>query len=68
MSRTDRIGFASGVFLMVLFACTATFIAGFEWVKQLRFSPLIVGIIIGMIYANTQIGRASCRERVFTFV
>ena len=53
MSRTDRIGFASGVFLMVLFACTATFIAGFEWVKQLRFSPLIVGIIIGMIYANT---------------
>lgn len=53
MSREERIGFASGMFLMVMFACTSTFIAGFEWVQQLRFSPLIVGIIIGMIYANT---------------
>ncbi len=53
MSKPERIGFASGVFLMVLFACTATYIAGFDWVKQMRFSPLIVGIIIGMIYANT---------------
>ena len=53
MSTNERAGFVSGVFLMVLFACTATYIAGFEWVKQMRFSPLIVGIVIGMAYANT---------------
>ena len=53
MSTNERAGFVSGVFLMVLFACTATYIAGFEWVKQLRISPLIVGIVIGMAYANT---------------
>ena len=53
MSTNERAGFVSGVFLMVLFASTATYIAGFEWVKQLRISPLIVGIVIGMAYANT---------------
>lgn len=53
MSKTERAGFVSGVFLIVLFACTATYIADFAWVKQLRFSPLIVGIVLGMIYANT---------------
>lgn len=53
MTKTARAGFCSGIFLIVLFACTATYIAGFEWVKALRFSPLIVGIVIGMIYANT---------------
>ncbi|MGM9753095.1 MAG: YeiH family protein [Candidatus Cryptobacteroides sp.] len=29
------------------------YIAGFDFVKKLSFSPLIVGIILGMIYANT---------------
>ena len=53
MNTNERAGFVSGVFRMVLFACTATYIAGFEWVKQMRFSPLIVGIVIGMAYANT---------------
>lgn len=53
MSKSERAGFVSGVFLMVLFACTATYIADFAWVKQFRFSPLIVGIVLGMVYANT---------------
>lgn len=53
MSKYWNVDFLSGVFLIVLFACTATYIADFAWVKELRLSPLIVGIVIGMIYANT---------------
>ena len=48
-----RLAFLSGVAFIVLFACTATLFAGFEWVKALRLSPLIVGILLGMLYANT---------------
>lgn len=46
-------GFAAGVVLMALFAATATYIAGFEAVSECRLSPLIVGILIGMLFANT---------------
>lgn len=53
MSENKRAAFWSGVMLIVLFACTATLFAGFEWVKALRLSPLIVGILLGMLYANT---------------
>lgn len=45
--------FAAGVMLMILFACTATYIAGFEWIRAWRLSPLIVGILLGMLFANT---------------
>lgn len=53
MSHYLNKSFAAGVVLMVLFACTATYIAGFEWVRAWRFSPLIVGILLGMMFANT---------------
>ncbi len=53
MDANARKGFLSGMLLIALFACTATYVAGFEWVKAWRFSPLIVGIVLGMIYANT---------------
>lgn len=53
MEQHKRSGFLSGILLIALFACTATYLAELNWLKQLRFSPLIVGIIIGMIYANT---------------
>ena len=53
MKKGKRAAFWSGVLLIVLFACTASLIAGFEWVKAARLSPLIVGIILGMVYANT---------------
>ena len=42
-----------GVLLIVLFSCSAFYIAEFQFVKQLSFSPLIVGIILGMLYANS---------------
>lgn len=43
----------NGVLLMALFACSAFHIADMQWVKALSFSPLVVGIILGMIYANS---------------
>lgn len=39
-----------GILLIVLFSFSAFYIAEFEFVKQLSFSPLIVGIILGMLY------------------
>lgn len=36
-----------GILLIVLFSFSAFYIAEFEFVKQLSFSPLIVGIILG---------------------
>ena len=42
-----------GVLLIALFSCSAFYIAEFQFVKQMSFSPLIVGIILGMLYANS---------------
>lgn len=42
-----------GVLLMVLFSCAAFYIGDMAWVKALSFSPMIVGIILGMLYANS---------------
>lgn len=42
-----------GILLIALFSCSAFYIADFPFVKSLSFSPLIVGIVLGMIYANS---------------
>lgn len=42
-----------GVLLIALFSFSAFYIAEFQFVKDLSFSPLIVGIILGMLYANS---------------
>src|SRR5574344_1351461 len=42
-----------GVLLIALFSLSAFYIADFQWVKNLSLSPLSVGIILGMIYANS---------------
>lgn len=42
-----------GVLLMTLFACAAFYIGEMDFVKAIYFSPMIVGIILGMIYANS---------------
>ncbi|MCM1452340.1 MAG: YeiH family protein [Clostridium sp.] len=42
-----------GVLLIALFSFSAFYIAGFQWVKALHLSPLIVGIVLGMLYANS---------------
>lgn len=51
--KETRAGIAHGILLMALFACAAFFIAQAQVMKDLSFSPLIIGIIIGMIYANS---------------
>ncbi len=38
---------------MSLFAFAAFYISEFQWVKDLSLSPLIVGIVLGMLYANS---------------
>ena len=45
--------FLHGILLIVFMALSAFFIASFDFVKSLSISPLIVGIIVGMLYANT---------------
>lgn len=42
-----------GILLIALFSCSAFYIAEFPFVKNLSFSPLIVGILLGMVYANS---------------
>ena len=37
-----------GVLLIALFSCAAFYIGDMEFIKKLSFSPMIVGIILGM--------------------
>ena len=45
--------FLHGILIILLFALVAFYIGDFEVVKSMSFSPMIVGIVLGMIYANT---------------
>ena len=45
--------FWSGIALIACFSVVAYLVASIEAVKALALSPLIIGIIIGMLYANT---------------
>lgn len=42
-----------GILLIALFSCSAFYLAEFQLFKDLSFSPLIIGIILGMLYANS---------------
>ncbi len=42
-----------GLLFIALFALASFYIAEIKFVKELSISPLIVGIILGIIYANT---------------
>lgn len=42
-----------GLLLIALFSCSAFYLADFRIFKDLSFSPLIIGIILGMLYANS---------------
>lgn len=53
MINEQRANVLHGILLIALFSCAAFYIAEFEFVKRLSFSPLIVGIILGMLYANS---------------
>ncbi|MBN1840252.1 MAG: YeiH family putative sulfate export transporter [Campylobacterales bacterium] len=51
--KANRSNTLSGLLFVALFAMSASYIAQFEWMKRLGMSPLIVGILLGMFYANT---------------
>ena len=42
-----------GVLLIALFSCAAFYISAFPVMKHLSFSPLIIGIVFGMLYSNS---------------
>ncbi|MCF6244694.1 MAG: YeiH family protein [Sulfurovum sp.] len=52
-SPTNRKGTLSGILFVAIFAAAATFIAGLSTVKSLGLSPLVIGIVMGIFYANT---------------
>jgi uncharacterized integral membrane protein (TIGR00698 family) len=52
-SPTNRKGTISGIIFVAIFAAAATMISGIEVVKALGISPLVIGIVMGIFYANT---------------
>ena len=42
-----------GILLITLFSCAAFYIAQFPFFLKISFSPLIIGILLGMLYANS---------------
>lgn len=52
-SKENRANTFSGIMLVALFACAAMFLSAFPVFKHLGISPLIIGIVLGMVYANT---------------
>lgn len=52
-SKENRANTIHGILLIALFSFAAFYIAEIPFVKSLSFSPLIVGIILGMLHANS---------------
>lgn len=52
-SPTNRKGTINGVIFVAIFAAAATMISQLEFIKSLGISPLVIGIVIGIFYANT---------------
>ncbi|HEX5622801.1 MAG TPA: YeiH family protein [Sulfuricurvum sp.] len=48
-----RAGTINGIIFVAIFAAAATMIADMAIVKNLGISPLVVGIVLGIFYANT---------------
>jgi uncharacterized integral membrane protein (TIGR00698 family) len=52
-SAENRTGTLSGIFFVAIFAAAATYVAALAPVKALGLSPLVIGIVMGIFYANT---------------
>jgi len=52
-SQENRKGTMSGIIFVAIFASAATMIASLAPVKTLGISPLVIGIVMGIFYANT---------------
>lgn len=53
MLTEKRSSMLHGVLLIALFACAAFYIGSARIFEELSISPMIIGIILGMIYANS---------------
>ena len=54
MKLSEKIGsMLHGVLLVALFSCAAFYIGDMPFIQKLSLSPLIIGIILGMLYANS---------------
>lgn len=53
MLTEKRSSMLHGVLLIGLFSCAAFYIGEAQIFKQISFSPMIIGIILGMLYANS---------------
>ncbi len=52
-SAENRSGTISGIIFVAIFAAAATMISDIDAVKSLGISPLVIGIVMGIFYANT---------------
>ncbi len=52
-SQENRKGTISGIIFVAIFAAAATMISDIEAVKSMGISPLVIGIVMGIFYANT---------------
>jgi uncharacterized integral membrane protein (TIGR00698 family) len=52
-SPENRSGTISGILFVAIFAAGATYIAGLGPIHALGLSPLVIGIVMGIFYANT---------------
>lgn len=53
MRNEKRANKIHGILLMALFAMASVQISEFSFIQALKLSPLIIGVIVGMVYANT---------------
>ena len=53
MIKEHRSHMLHGVLLIALFSCAAFYIGGVKFFQDLSLSPMIIGIVLGMIYANS---------------
>lgn len=52
-SAENRKGTMSGIVFVAIFAAAATYISDLQAIKALGISPLVIGIVMGIFYANT---------------
>ncbi len=53
MLTEKRSSMLHGVLLIALFSCAAFYIGSAQVVRELSLSPMIIGIVLGMLYANS---------------
>ena len=53
MLNEKRASMGHGVLLIALFSCAAFYIGSARIFTEISLSPMIIGIVLGMVYANS---------------